>query len=107
VVFGSGVWSLHRVQVRYRIVSEGLLPEDFRRVEMVNWAALVGLECGVKVRHTPSSWMNYHAVLLERGDAPAKRFRELIDRYARAKRSRLALEATRIRVSHEFDSCNG
>jgi len=24
---------------------------------MVNWTALLGLECGVKVRHTPSSWI--------------------------------------------------
>jgi len=57
VVFGSGVWRLHKVQMRYRIVSEGLLPKDFRRVEMVDWTALLGLECGVRVRHTPRSWI--------------------------------------------------
>jgi len=57
VVFGSGVFRLHKCQMKYRIVSEGLLPLDFRRVEMVNWTALLGLECGVKVRHTPSSWI--------------------------------------------------
>lgn len=57
VVFGSGVYRLHRCQVRFRIVSEGLLPTDFRRVEMVNWTALLGLECGVKVRHTSRSWI--------------------------------------------------
>ena len=57
LVFGSGVYRLHKCQVRYRIVSEGLLPRDFRRVEMVNWTAPLGLEQGVKVRHTSSSWI--------------------------------------------------
>ena len=57
LVFGSGVYRLHKCQVRYRIVSEGLLPRDFRRVEMVNWTALLGLEQGVKVSHTSSSWI--------------------------------------------------
>jgi DNA-binding transcriptional ArsR family regulator len=57
VVFGSGVYRLHKCQVRYGIVSEGVLPLDFRRVEMVNWTALLGLEQGVKVRHTSRSWI--------------------------------------------------
>ena len=57
VVFGSGVYRLHKCQIRYRIVREGLLPLDFKRVEMVNWTALLGLELGVKVRHTSSSWI--------------------------------------------------
>lgn len=57
VVFGSGVYRLDRCQVRFGIVSEGCLPSDFRRVEMVNWTALLGLEQGVKVRHTSRSWI--------------------------------------------------
>ena len=44
VVFGSGVYRLDRCQVRFGIVAEGCLPVDFRRVEMVNWTALLGLE---------------------------------------------------------------
>jgi len=57
VVFGSGVYRLHRCQVRYGVVAEGLLPVDFRRVEMVNWTALLGLEQGVRVRRTSRSWI--------------------------------------------------
>ncbi len=30
---------------------------DFRRIEMQNWTALLGLEQGVKVRHTTTSWI--------------------------------------------------
>ncbi len=57
VVFGSGVYRLDRCQVRFGIVAEGCLPVDFRRVEMVNWTALLGLEQGVHVRHTTRSWI--------------------------------------------------
>ncbi len=57
VVFGSGVYWLDRCQVRFVIVSEGCLPVDFRRVEMMNWTALLGLEQGVRVRHTSRSWI--------------------------------------------------
>jgi hypothetical protein len=52
--------------VRYRIVSEGLLPRDFKRVEMVNWTALLGLEQGVSVRHTSSSWIVHVEALFGR-----------------------------------------
>jgi DNA-binding MarR family transcriptional regulator len=57
VVFGTGVYRLDRCQVRFRIVAEGCMPVDFRRVEMVNWTALLGLEQGVYVRHTSRSWI--------------------------------------------------
>jgi len=39
-------------------VREGIYPGgSFRRVEMVNWTALLGLECGVRVRKTPRNWI--------------------------------------------------
>jgi DNA-binding MarR family transcriptional regulator len=52
VVFGCGVYRLDRCQARFGIVAEGCLPVDFRRVEMANWTASLGLEQGVKVGHT-------------------------------------------------------
>lgn len=85
VVFGSGVYRLHRCQVKFRIVSEGLLPGDFRRVEMVNWTALLGLEKGVKVRHTSSSWIVHVETLY--GRHPGELFvlaKNLADRVARS-----------------------
>ena len=72
LVFGSGVYRLHKCQVRYRIVSEGLLPRDFKKVEMVNWTALLGLEQGVSVRHTSSSWIVHVEALF--GRHPAELF---------------------------------
>jgi hypothetical protein len=85
LVFGSGVYRLHKCQVRYRIVSEGLLPLDFRRVEMVNWTALLGLEQGVKVRHTSRSWIVHVETLY--GRHPAELFdlaRNVADRVAKS-----------------------
>ena len=85
LVFGSGVYRLHRCQVRYGIVSEGLLPRDFRRVEMVNWTALLGLEKGVKVRHTPRSWIVHVEALY--GKHPGELFtlaKNVADRVARS-----------------------
>jgi len=83
VVFGSGVYRLHRCMVKYRIVSEGLLPPDFKRVEMVNWTALLGLEHGVKVRKTPSSWIVHVETLY--GKHPGELFslaKQVADRVA-------------------------
>jgi hypothetical protein len=58
VLFSSGVFRLHRCFFKYPILREGVYPAgDFRRVEMVNWTALLGLEQGVKVRHTSRSWI--------------------------------------------------
>lgn len=85
VVFGSGVYRLHKCQVRYRIVSEGLLPRDFRRVEMVNWTALLGLEQGVKVRRTSRSWIVHVETLY--GKHPGELFtlaKNIADRVARS-----------------------
>ena len=85
VVFGSGVYRLDRCMVRYRIVSEGLLPRDFRRVEMVNWTALLGLELGVTVRHTSCSWIVHVETLY--GRHPGELFvlaKNLADRVAKS-----------------------
>jgi predicted transcriptional regulator len=58
VLFSSGVFRLHRCFFKFPIVREGVYPSgDFRRVEMQNWTALLGLEQGVKVRKTTSSWI--------------------------------------------------
>jgi DNA-binding MarR family transcriptional regulator len=85
VVFGSGVYRLDKCQVRYQIVSEGLLPADFRKVEMVNWTALLGLEQGVNVRHTSRSWIVHVETLY--GRHPGELFvlaKNLADRIARS-----------------------
>jgi DNA-binding MarR family transcriptional regulator len=85
VVFGSGVYRLDRCQVRFVIVSEGCLPVDFRRVEMVNWTALLGLEQGVRVRHTSRSWIVHVETLY--GRHPGELFvlaKNLADRVARS-----------------------
>ena len=58
VLFSSGVFRLHRCFFKFPIVREGVYPSgDFKRVEMQNWTALLGLEQGVKVRKTTSSWI--------------------------------------------------
>ena len=84
VVFGSGVYRLHKCQVRYGVVAEGLLPADFRRVEMTNWTALLGLEQGVHVRRTSRSWIVHVETLY--GRHPGELFtlaKNLADRVAR------------------------
>jgi DNA-binding transcriptional ArsR family regulator len=85
VVFSSGVYRLHKCQVRYGVVGEGLLPRDFRRVEMVNWTALLGLEQGVHVRRTSRSWIVHVETLY--GKHPGELFalaKNLADRVARS-----------------------
>jgi predicted transcriptional regulator len=58
VLFSSGVFRLHRCFFKFPIVREGVYPSgDFRRVEMQNWTALLGLEQGVKVCKATSSWI--------------------------------------------------
>jgi DNA-binding transcriptional ArsR family regulator len=84
VLFGSGVFRLEKVQYRYPIVAEGLLPSDFHRVEMQNWTALLGLEQGVKVRHTSRSWIVHVEALY--GRSPGELFtlsKNLADRVAK------------------------
>lgn len=57
-VYPGELHRLDKCQVSFGIVSEGRYPEgSFKRVEMVNWTALLGLELGVKVRHTSRSWI--------------------------------------------------
>jgi predicted transcriptional regulator len=58
VLFSSGVFRLHRCFFKYPVLREGVYPMgDFKRIEMQNWTALLGLEQGVKVRHTTTSWI--------------------------------------------------
>jgi hypothetical protein len=58
VLFSSGVFRLHRCFFKFPILRDGVYPSgDFKRVEMQNWTALLGLEQGVKVRKTTSSWI--------------------------------------------------
>jgi predicted transcriptional regulator len=58
VLFSSGVFRLHRCFFKYPVLREGVYPlGDFKRIEMQNWTALLGLEQGVKVRHTTTSWI--------------------------------------------------
>jgi len=58
VLFSSGIFRLHRCFFKFPILREGVYPlGDFKRIEMQNWTALLGLEQGVKVRHTTTSWI--------------------------------------------------
>jgi len=58
VLFSSGVFRLHRCFFKFPIIREGVYPTgDFKKVELQNWTALLGLEQGVKVRKTTSSWI--------------------------------------------------
>lgn len=85
VVFGSGVYRLDKGQVRFGVLAEGCLPTDFKRIEMVNWTALLGLEMGVKVRHTSRSWIVHVETLY--GRHPGELFvlaKNLADRVAKA-----------------------
>ncbi len=58
VLFSSGVFRLHRCFFKFPVLREGFYPlNDFKRIEMQNWTALLGLEQGIKVRHTTTSWI--------------------------------------------------
>ena len=85
VVFGSGVFRLHRCFVKFRVLREGVYPRgDFRRVEMVNWTALLGLMYGVRVRHTSRHWIVHVEALF--GGHPGELFvlaKNLADRVAK------------------------
>lgn len=70
VVFPGELYRLDKGQVSFEILGEGVLPVDFRRVEMVNWTALLGLEGGVRVRHTARSWIVHVEVI--RGRDPGE-----------------------------------
>jgi len=86
VVFSSGVFRLHKCQVLFPIVREGFYPaDDFQRIEMVNWTALLGLIHGVNVRKTSRHWIVHVECLY--GRSPGELFglaKNLGDRVARA-----------------------
>jgi len=85
VVYSSGVFRLHKCQVLFPIVREGVYPVgDFREVEMVNWTALLGLVHGVRVRKTTRHWIVHVEALY--GRYPGELFalaKNLGDRVAR------------------------
>jgi hypothetical protein len=56
-IFPARLYRFDKCQVAYEIISDGLLPVNFRKVEMTNWTALLGTELGVKVRKTTRSWI--------------------------------------------------
>jgi hypothetical protein len=62
-VFPARLYRFDKCQVAYEIIAGGLVPEDFRRVEMVNWTALLGTELGVRVRRTTRSWIVHVEVI--------------------------------------------
>ena len=86
IVYSSGVYRLHKCQVLFPIVREGFYPEgDLRRVETVNWTALLGLVHGVAVRKTSRHWIVHVECLY--GRCPGALFglaKNLGDRVARA-----------------------
>ena len=70
-VFPGELHRLDKCQVSFRILVEGRYPDGkFKAVEMQNWTALLGLEQGVKVRHTSRSWIVHVPVI--RGKNPAE-----------------------------------
>jgi len=86
IVYSSGVFRLHKCQVLFPIVREGVYPAgDFREVEMANWTALLGLEQGVSVRKTGRHWIVHVESLY--GRSPGELFglaKNLGDRVARS-----------------------
>ncbi len=69
-VFPGELQRLDKCQVAFGILREGHYPDgSFKRVQMVNWTALLGLEMGVKVRHTTKSWI-VHVPVIRGKSAP-------------------------------------
>jgi DNA-binding transcriptional ArsR family regulator len=62
-VFPSRLYRFDKCQVAYEIITAGLVPENFRKVEMINWTALLGTELGVTVRKTTRSWIVHVEVI--------------------------------------------
>ena len=62
-VFPGRLYRFDKCQVAYEIIVEGRLPENFKKIEMTNWTALLGMELGVKVRHTSRSWIVHVEVI--------------------------------------------
>jgi hypothetical protein len=63
VVFPGELYRFDKCQVAYEVLRLGFEPTTFRRVEMVNWTALLGTELGVKVRRTTRSWIVHVEVI--------------------------------------------
>lgn len=85
LLFGDGVWRLHAAKYRFGVVADGVWPVDWRRVQKMNWTALLGLEGGVTVEKTPSSVIVHVETLY--GRSPVElldQARQLADRTARA-----------------------
>ena len=62
-VFPARLYRFDKCQVAYEIIATGLAPENFKKVEMTNWTALLGTESGVKVRKTTRSWIVHVEVI--------------------------------------------
>jgi hypothetical protein len=62
-VFPARLYRFDKCQVAYEIVVAGLVPENFKKVEMTNWTALLGTELGVRVRKTTRSWIVHVEVI--------------------------------------------
>jgi DNA-binding transcriptional ArsR family regulator len=70
-VFPGELHRLDKCQVCFGVLQEGRYPDGkFKAVEMQIWTALLGLEQGVKVRHTSKSWIVHVPVI--RGRNPAE-----------------------------------
>ena len=80
----SFTFRLHNCSFMYRIVQEGYYGSaGFKKVEMVNWTALLGLELGCSVRKTSKNWIVHLDVV--RGECPDSlilRAKELADKVA-------------------------
>jgi DNA-binding transcriptional ArsR family regulator len=62
-VFPARLYRFDKCQVAYEIIAAGLVPDNFKKVEMVNWTALLGTELGVRVRRTTRSWIVHVEVI--------------------------------------------
>jgi DNA-binding MarR family transcriptional regulator len=69
-VFPARLYRFDKCQVAYEIIAAGLVPENFKKVEMINWTALLGTELGVRVRKTSRSWIVHVEVI--RGRNPVE-----------------------------------
>ena len=62
-VFPARLYRFDKCQVAYELIAAGLVPENFKKVEMTNWTALLGTELGVRVRKTTRSWIVHVEVI--------------------------------------------
>ena len=80
----SFTFRLHNCSYMYNIVQEGYYGSaGFKKVEMQNWTALLGLELGVSVRKTSKNWIVHLDVVRgENPDVLLLRAKELADKVA-------------------------